>query len=56
MSADSKGQKRPRDPNKLAKSLVDMVTGEPEDRTGRQPERDEPRKRPTVPTVQKRRR
>jgi hypothetical protein len=32
MTADSKGRKRPRDPNQLAKLIVDIASGEVEDR------------------------
>jgi hypothetical protein len=32
MTADSKGRKRPRDPNQLAKRVFDIATGEAEDR------------------------
>ncbi len=32
MTADSKGRKRPRDPNQLAKFIVDVASGEIEDR------------------------
>jgi len=32
MTADSKGRKRPRDPNQLAKLIVDIASGAVEDR------------------------
>ena len=32
MTADPKGRKRPRDPNQLAKRIVDIASGEVEDR------------------------
>src|SRR5215211_4097726 len=32
MTEDSKGRKRPRDPNQLAKMIVDIASGEVEDR------------------------
>ncbi len=40
MVAGAKGQKRPRDTNQLAKLMVDILTGEVEDRERTPEERD----------------